>query len=115
MAFKADRARGRTWDPDTGWELYREPAPPMYAIFRLNHPEHAQIRFNGKYSVEDTGRLTSEGRQIAQLTYRIDGINERLTSKATAAQKQLIEAALRAYGFLNDGPNGDPFEVIFEN
>lgn len=102
MAFRSDRAAKRTWDPETGWELFEVPRHP--GMFELRHPTNAPIQFWREIvSVEkiEEGGVTRWLQNV-----RVKRVNERTGDRATPMERQLIEAALLAYGVVHNGPTG---------
>ena len=115
MTFVSNFKALRTYDPDTGWELFTVPMGVGVEAFELRHPSNGRFPFWGiRPSAENTGRQLPDGRPEGRTVFDVLSINEAPTTKATAEQKQLIEDSIRAFGIIHDGPIG-PTEVLFEN
>src|SRR5262249_37244337 len=103
----------RTWDPETGWELFNVTTGPDYPTFELRHPSRGTIKFQGEtVSSTKTGERTSEGYPMRHAVFRVFFLNGR-TRDAHDEQKRFIAEALNAYGASHNGPTG-PVDVIYD-
>lgn len=109
MAFIADMKARRTWDPESGWELFDVTDGPSYPHYELRHANHPTLRF---WCVLVSREPISE---IGKPTYH-KVMRVRLMSASPAAEKerQLIHAALLAFGYFHNGPSGS-LDLKFED
>lgn len=116
MAFKSDYEAKRTWDPDSGWELYNMTrGPPEYLKFLLRHPTEPSIEFVVKViAVERIDGQGSRGQPLFKSTVEVKSVNARVGDRASEGQRHLIEEALYAYGVLHNGPSG-PVDVRYSH
>ncbi|MEZ5995194.1 MAG: hypothetical protein R3C25_05525 [Hyphomonadaceae bacterium] len=115
VAFQSDYKMKRTWDPDSGWELFDETTGPGYSRFILRHATQAPIQFWGEtLSIENTGGRTSNGHLECRQVFKVHAVNGCVGAAAVERERDLIEGALGAYGSANNGPLG-PVEVIFSD
>lgn len=113
MTFKSDFKALRTWDPDTGWELFKVTIGPDYPSFELRHPNEESINFWGKIlSIESIDGLTPLGHKMSHKVFEVVAVNGRPGALASARERQLIEAALLAHGAFHNGPAG-PVDVTY--
>ena len=111
MAFVS--GNGRTWDPDTGWELVSVEKVAGLEKFRLSHPERDIIEFSGDYfealKLPETNALGKHLvlRRFELYTWRTN------SSMEVEKQKELIKQALTAFGIVYNGPIG-PVEIVFD-
>jgi hypothetical protein len=113
MAFRSDFKAARTWDPDTGWELFETPVGPGYPSFILRHPNQPPIEFWGAIlSTENIEGTTPSGQPLRRTVFEVRAVNERPGSQATEMERRLIDDALFAFGALHNGPIG-PVDVLY--
>lgn len=112
MAFFSDPKACRTYDPQSGWELFRTPSGMGSRSFELRHPAEPPISFWFTVEAQEyTGRQIPDGRREIKQTVLVKSINGRIRS-ASSAQKHLVEEAIHAFGGFFDGPIG-PVEVKY--
>lgn len=113
MAFKSDSHARRTWDPETGWELIEKTVGPGYPTFLLQHPQHSSVEFWGRVlSSENISGVGRHGGPLCRTVFEVRSVAGYPGARATKDQRELIEAALAAFGALHNGPIG-PLEVIY--
>jgi hypothetical protein len=110
MPFKSDYGAKRTFDSESGWELFDVTMGPDFPHFELRHPQHPTISFWCKrIAREQVEGTTARGAPKYSRTVQVTLMSSRLVS---AEQKSLIQDALDAYGMLHDGPIG-PLKLTF--
>ncbi len=112
MAWKSNFQARRTWDPDTGWELFDVTTGPGYPTFELRKNGGAGVRFQGEpLSSTKTGERTAVGHPMNDRGFRVFFLNGR-PMDVPPETRHLVQDALYAFGTFHNGPNG-PVEVIF--
>lgn len=111
MAFQSDYEAKRTWDPDSGWELFRVTRGPDYPAYELRHPKSQSLNFWCKrLALERVEGETHLGHPRYARKEHVHFMSAHLPS---LAERQLIHDALNAFGSLHNGPLG-PLELTWD-
>lgn len=111
MAFQSDYKALRTWDPDSGWELFDVRRGPGYLAYELRNPRSPTLNFWCKaLALERVEGETHLGHPRYARKEHVHFMSAQLPSQT---EKQLIQDALNAYGSLHNGPLG-PLELTWD-
>lgn len=111
MAFQSDYKAKRTWDPDSGWELFDVTREPGYPAYELRHPRSQTLNFWCKRLALE--RVEGETHLGHPRYARKEHVNFMSAQQPPQAERQLIHDALNAYGFMHNGPVG-PLELTWD-
>lgn len=104
VTFVSDFKALRTYDPESGWELFGVPEGLEYKHYVLRHPTKPAIEFWGARSREAIDGSVPDG--VTRRVFRVLGVGELMPAQVNEETKDLIEAALQAFGLIHDGPVG---------
>lgn len=111
MAFQSDFKAMRTWDPDSGWELFDVTCGPGYPAYELRRPKSQTLSFWCKRLALE--RVEGETHLGHPRFARREHVNFMSAQTPSQAERQMIYDALNAYGSLHNGPLG-PLELTWD-
>jgi hypothetical protein len=111
MAFQSDYKAKRTWDPDSGWELFDVTRGPGHPAYELRHPNSQTLSFWCKRLALE--RVEGETHLGHPRYARKEHVNVMSVKPPSGAERQMIHDALNAYGSLHNGPLG-PLELSWD-